>query len=177
MAGWGPLRQAKPARSCHYEPQWRCAPAEPRAEGRDPTFRLVGHQCGNRSGTLRCSEVCPAYYYQWSISAVFLLTISLPTPSPQTTIFLIRVVLAQSYTISSPRSPDDPPTHPEPTRSMVLYQTGRTHASGEKFPGHTVNSLWRGPEAGGSRGDGRWAIKAIVRVPTHEKVRPSTHEG
>ena len=58
MAGWGPLRQAKSARSCHYEPQWRCAPAEPRAEGRDPTSRLMGFQCGNRSGTPRCSEVC-----------------------------------------------------------------------------------------------------------------------
>ena len=86
-------------------------------------------------------------------------------------------------------------------RTHVLYQLGRAHNPGERFPKRDVNSLWRGTEAGGSgnvqanggagtstgtgtgigeEGAGQeegWKVRAMARVPGHDKVRPSTHAG
>ena len=80
-------------------------------------------------------------------------------------------------------------------RSHVLYQLGRAHKAGERFPTREVESLWRGPEAGGmgnvvqeqeigqgeqGMGMGKeegWKVRAMARVPGHDKVRPSTHVG
>ena len=63
----------------------------------------------------------------------------------------------------------------------MLYQVGRAHKSGERFPVHEVDSLWRGIEAGGqgvNEGeDGGWRIRAVARLPNHDKIRPSTNEG
>jgi hypothetical protein len=94
-------------------------------------------------------------------------------------------------------------------RTHVLYQLGRAHKAGERFPKRDVDSLWRGTEAGGSgnvqviggdsaaapgqspgqgmgtgTGGGAaqgqeegWRVRAMARVPGHDKVRPSTHAG
>ncbi|WVQ81909.1 hypothetical protein IAT38_004036 [Cryptococcus sp. DSM 104549] len=114
----------------------------------------------------------------FSISSVILISITVPTPSPHTTIFLARLVLAQSYTITSPRTPNLPPSTPEAPKHHVLYQVGRAHKQGERFPMRDVDSLWRGCDAGGA-GDAAegWRIKAVARMPNHDKIRPTTGEG
>ncbi|EIW67274.1 hypothetical protein TREMEDRAFT_69764 [Tremella mesenterica DSM 1558] len=116
---------------------------------------------------------------QFSISSVLLLSVHFPSPSPKVTIFLLRLLLSQSYSIISPRTPNDPPHMPEAPKNHVLYQVGRAHKSGERFPSHEVNSLWRGPEAGGNVkvSEEGLKIRAIARMPDHDKIRPSTNEG
>lgn len=105
----------------------------------------------------------------------------LPSPSPDATIFYTRVLLVQNYIMISPRNPNDPPRQPEPPRNHVLYSVGRPHKAHEKYPGHELDCLWRGPGAGGtgsSEGEeGGWRTKAVARLPSHEKIRPSTNDG
>ncbi|WVQ99930.1 hypothetical protein IAU59_007073 [Kwoniella sp. CBS 9459] len=113
----------------------------------------------------------------FSISAVILLGISIPAPSPACTVFLIRLVLAQSYNITSPRTPNNPPHMPEATRNHVLYQVGRMHKPGEKHPARAVESLWRGSGAHGTGGEDGCKIRAVARMPNHDKIRPTTQDG
>ncbi|OCF42751.1 hypothetical protein I317_03482 [Kwoniella heveanensis CBS 569] len=113
----------------------------------------------------------------FSISSVILLGISLPAPSPLCTIFLIRLVLAQTYSITSPRTPNNPPHMPEATRNHVLYQVGRMHRPGEKYPAKDVDSLWRGAGAHGAGGEEGCKIRAVARMPNHDKIRPTTQDG
>ncbi|ORX38571.1 hypothetical protein BD324DRAFT_577633 [Kockovaella imperatae] len=132
----------------------------------------------------------------FSVSAVMLFSITIPSPSPKATIFFLRLLLNQSYTVISPRTPNDEPFIAEPARNFVLYQIGRPHKGGERCPPHTVEALWRGPEVTGDGPAGAtassstagpnsatipatlgWRNRAVVRVPNHEKVRPSTYYG
>ncbi|EAL23539.1 hypothetical protein CNBA1860 [Cryptococcus deneoformans B-3501A] len=113
----------------------------------------------------------------FSVSSVILLSISIPAPSAKTTIFLARLVLTQSYTITSPRTPNVPPSSPESQQKFVLYQVGRQHKQGEVAPGRSADALWRGIEAAGAGGEEGWKIKAVARIPGHDKIRPTTYDG
>nr|KIR46087.1 hypothetical protein I312_04630 [Cryptococcus bacillisporus CA1280] len=117
----------------------------------------------------------------FSISSVILLSIDIPAPSASTTIFLVRLLLSQSYTIISPRTPNDPPYTPESPKQHVLYQIGFAHPKSGSYPGRECEALWRGHEAGGKGGlegeDEGWKVSAVARMPNHFEVRPSTHSG
>ncbi|WWC63208.1 uncharacterized protein I303_105808 [Kwoniella dejecticola CBS 10117] len=117
----------------------------------------------------------------FSISSVLLLSIKLPSPSSTTTIFLCRLVLSQTYSIVSPRTPNQPPHAPETARQHILYQVGRPHKPNEKYPGREVEALWRGNDVPGrgkkdELGSG-WKIRAVARLPGHDKIRPTTCDG
>ncbi|TYJ55457.1 hypothetical protein B9479_003847 [Cryptococcus floricola] len=128
----------------------------------------------------------------FAIAAVILIDFRLPLPKPTTSIFLLRLTLSQRYTLTSPRTPDLPPYEPQPAQDFVIYQVGKPGRQGERFPGLDVGALWRGTEVEGksaeseegkkgvsSKGQSQegWKIKAVARLPTHDKIRPSTNEG
>ncbi|WVW85676.1 hypothetical protein I302_107714 [Kwoniella bestiolae CBS 10118] len=116
----------------------------------------------------------------FSISSVLLISVKLPSPSPITTIFLVRLILSQSYSITSPRTPNQSTHSPEGARSHILYQVGRPHRPGEKYPGREVEALWRGqgvPGKGKKDGQEGWNVRAVARLPGHEKIRPTTNDG
>lgn len=113
----------------------------------------------------------------FSVSSVILLSISIPAPCAKTTIFLARLVLTQSYTITSPRTPNAPPSNPESPQKFILYQVGRQHKAGDLAPARSVDALWRGTEAGGAGGEEGWKVKAVARIPGHDKIRPTTYDG
>ncbi|WOO81269.1 uncharacterized protein LOC62_03G004798 [Vanrija pseudolonga] len=116
----------------------------------------------------------------FSIASVMLVQLTIPKPAPTCTIFFVRLLLSQSYTVVSPRTPNDPPIRPEGPRNHVIYQVGRPHQHGESRLGHPVPSLWRGPEAGGVEGDhppNGYRTRAVARLPNHDKIRPTTSAG
>ncbi|WVQ81908.1 hypothetical protein IAT38_004035 [Cryptococcus sp. DSM 104549] len=126
----------------------------------------LGHWCTRATSDIIC------------LSAAVLWHVSIPSPSPSTTIFLVRVVLSQRYTVTSPRNPTAPPTKPEATKRIVIYQVGRAHKQGEEFPARDVPSLWRGPEAGGDGDPAKgWEIKKLVRMPDHDTISATTSRG
>lgn len=113
-------------------------------------------------------------------------SINIPSPSPTTTIFFSRLLVTQTYSLYSPRTPNDPPYTPEPTTKHVVYQVGRPTKSGDRFPGYKDEALWRGHQARGRPGaeaspgasdEEGWKVRAVVRMPKHDKIRPSTAEG
>lgn len=108
----------------------------------------------------------------FSIASVILLSINIPAPSVSTTIFLVRLLLSQSYTITSPRTPDEPPHSPEDPKQYVAYQIGFAHPKGGNHPGSEYEALWRGHEAGGEGGlpgeDQGWKVRAVARMPNHD---------
>ncbi|WWD19019.1 hypothetical protein CI109_103476 [Kwoniella shandongensis] len=148
--------------------------AVPSSSGGVSTLDLRKEGFVNGIGTWRFSATSDVF----GISSVILLSITLPAPSPSATIFLTRLVLVQNYKITSPRTPNSPPVVPEAPRNHVLYQVGRPHKPGDRFPGRNIDCLWRGPEAGGNGNmEEGWKIRAVARMPNHDKIRPSTNEG
>jgi hypothetical protein len=116
----------------------------------------------------------------FTIASVMLLNLVAPSPAPECTIFFVRIILSQSYTLHSPRTPNDRPLQPEGPKNHVLYQVGRPHRHGESILGHQVEALWRGASAGGKPGQGPvtgWRTRAVARLPNHEKIRPTTNPG
>ncbi|AFR95678.2 hypothetical protein C343_03784 [Cryptococcus neoformans C23] len=117
----------------------------------------------------------------FSIASVILLSINIPAPSASTTIFLVRLLLSQSYSITSPRTPNQPPHLPEDPKQHVFYQIGFAHPKSGNHPGPEYEALWRGHEAGGKGGlegeDQGWKVRAVARMPNHDKIRPATHSG
>ncbi|WWC71630.1 uncharacterized protein I206_105588 [Kwoniella pini CBS 10737] len=117
----------------------------------------------------------------FSISSVLLISIKLPAPSSTTTVFLARLILSQSYSIVSPRTPNQPAHSPETSRQHILYQVGRPHKANEKYPGREVEALWRGKDVPGKgkrdEADSGWVIRAVARLPGHDKIRPTTCDG
>ncbi|KAK4689494.1 hypothetical protein P7C73_g589, partial [Tremellales sp. Uapishka_1] len=109
----------------------------------------------------------------FSIASIFMLSFS-TQPSPKTAIYFFRLLLSQSYAITSPRTPNEPPLVPESPRTHVLYHVGRPHRQGERVLGPEVPTLWRGGKD--DQEDG-FRSKAVIRMPPHEKIRPTTHEG
>lgn len=115
-----------------------------------------------------------------SIASVMLIQLNIPSPSPRCTVFFVRLIVSQTYELISPRTPNEPPHKPEAAKNHVVYQVGRPHRHGESRLAHTIPALWRGKEAGGTEQTGPsagWRTRAIVRLPTHEKIRPSTNSG
>ncbi|WVQ72618.1 hypothetical protein IAR50_002176 [Cryptococcus sp. DSM 104548] len=112
----------------------------------------------------------------FTVGSVLMLSVSIPSPSPKTTIFYTRFLLSEDYTITSPRTPNLPATRPETPQRHLLYQLGRPHMAGEKRPDRNVESLWRGAEVGGCPEETGWKIKAMARAPGHMKIKPTTHE-
>ncbi len=113
----------------------------------------------------------------FSIASVMMVNLTIPSPSPKCSIFFVRLILAQSYVMYSPRTPNDAPTKAEAPKNHVVYQVGRPHRHGEAVLGHGVEALWRGPEAGGKSSSAGWRTRAVARLPNHEKIRPSTNPG
>jgi hypothetical protein len=66
-----------------------------------------------------------------------------------------------------------------------VYQVGIPNKPGNRFPGSEIPSLWRGIKAGGDggsveiggNGEEGWKVRAVARMPGHDKIRPSTNEG
>lgn len=115
-----------------------------------------------------------------SIASVMLVQLNIPAPSPKCSIFFVRLLVSQKYELISPRTPNDPPHKPETPKNHVIYQVGRPHRHGESRLAHTIPALWRGKEAGGNDETAPasgWRTRAIARLPTHEKIRPSTNAG
>ncbi|KLT41852.1 hypothetical protein CC85DRAFT_292445 [Cutaneotrichosporon oleaginosum] len=113
----------------------------------------------------------------FSVASVMMVNLTIPAPSPKCSIFFVRLILSQSYVIYSPRTPNDAPTKAEAPKNHVVYQVGRPHRHGEAVLGHSVEALWRGPEAGGKSTSAGWRTRAVARLPNHEKIRPSTNPG
>ncbi|ODO08789.1 hypothetical protein L198_00522 [Cryptococcus wingfieldii CBS 7118] len=112
----------------------------------------------------------------FTVGSVLMLSVSISSPSPKTTIFYTRFLLSEDYTITSPRTPNLPATRPESAQRHLLYQLGRPHKPGEKRPGRDVDALWRGAGVGGCPEEAGWKIKAMARAPGHMKIKPTTHE-
>ncbi|WWC90774.1 uncharacterized protein L201_005711 [Kwoniella dendrophila CBS 6074] len=121
----------------------------------------------------------------FAISSVLLLSVRFPAPSPNVTIFMVRLILSQTYSIISPRTPNQSPHMPEGPKQHVIYQVGRPHKPGERYPSREVEALWRGTQVPGKGkknskeldGQEGWKIRAVVRLPGHDRIRPSTNEG
>lgn len=116
----------------------------------------------------------------FTIASVMLINLSIPSPSPTCTIFFVRIILSQNYSLHSPRTPNDPPFKPEQPKNHLVYQVGRPHRHGESVLGHDIEALYRGPQAGGRPSQspaGGWKTRAVARLPNHEKIRPSTNPG
>ncbi|BEJ15975.1 hypothetical protein CspHIS471_0505800 [Cutaneotrichosporon sp. HIS471] len=113
----------------------------------------------------------------FSIASVMMINLTIPAPSPKCSIFFVRLILSQNYVLYSPRTPNDAPTKAEGPKNHVVYQVGRPHRHGEAVLDHSVEALWRGPEAGGKAGAAGWRTRAVARLPNHEKIRPSTNPG
>ncbi|WVQ82686.1 hypothetical protein IAT38_004818 [Cryptococcus sp. DSM 104549] len=114
----------------------------------------------------------------FSMACVLLVSLSIPAPSPRTTVFSLRLFMSQSYTVVSPRTPHLPPFSPENPRKFLLFDAGGPHRKGGRYPGREIESLWRGAEAGGSGQPGTgWKVKTVARLPDHDTMRPTTRGG
>lgn len=113
----------------------------------------------------------------FTVASVLLLNLNIPAPAATCSVFFVRVLLSQTYTILSPRTPNDPPFRPEAPKNHVIYQIGRPHRHGETVLGHNVEALFRGTDAGGKASSNGWRTRAVARLPNHEKLRPTTNPG
>lgn len=115
--------------------------------------------------------------YQFDISSVVFFSLAFPSPSPKTSIFFVRLLLTQGYSLISPRTPNDKPHVPAAPKNHVLYQVGTQHHQDERCPSREADALWRGSEAGGKGCGEGWKTRAMMRMPNHDQVRPTTSRG
>jgi hypothetical protein len=95
-----------------------------------------------------------------------------PALGPKTTIFHIRVSLAQAHAITSPR--DDPGTTPlTSTRSFPIIEIGTRPPAGHVHPSAELPAVWRGGEAGG-KDEGELKMELSGRMPNDDFGRPTT---
>lgn len=116
----------------------------------------------------------------FTIASCAMLSLSIPSPAPSCTIFFVRILVSQTYVLLSPRTPNDPPFKPEGPKNHVIFQVGRPHRHGESVLAHTITSLWRGTEAGGTKetsSSNGYRTRAVARLPGHDKIRPTTNPG
>ncbi|ORY27000.1 hypothetical protein BCR39DRAFT_560276 [Naematelia encephala] len=108
----------------------------------------------------------------WTVCALLLTRVTLPNPSPATTIFFVRTALTQTTSIISPR--DDPDTTPPliSTRQFTISARGICPPAHIR-PSKETASIWRGPVAGG-QSDGSSLIETTGRLPDDAIGRPST---
>lgn len=176
-----------PPRSRESQSEWRCQSVRPAKRGVCGRYRIMAVYCHLGCGpsilfTDAKRRFSLADTTQFSVSAIVGLSINLASPSPKCTFFFCRLVLQQSYTIQSPRTPNEPPHEPEPPTKHLVYQVGTSIRAGTRFPGYELPSLWRGTEARGKcgaaeiggNGEDGWKVRAVVRMPSHDKIRPST---
>lgn len=110
----------------------------------------------------------------WTVCAVLRIGLSIPCPSPETTIYYIRVFLEQRTDMISPR--DDPDTA-EPIvnkTNFVIWEKGIRPPPSR--PTRDTPALWRGTEAQGHDTDGL-TVSGVGRLPNDETGRPSTLDG
>ncbi len=125
--------------------------------------------------TLLPSQLSVGSYVRESV--VFL------NPSPKATIFAVRLLLAQKYTLrpfSSAGASPIPVVCPQ--RNFLVSLEGAI--PDDKRPGASVPALWRGQGVGtGKTDDQSWLssdfkIKGgLKRLPDDTKLRPSTIQG
>lgn len=98
-----------------------------------------------------------------------------------TTVFAVRLALAQSWAIISPRD-EEGANRLTGTRSFAIFESGKRPPVGHHYPDKHYQAIWRGTGAGGKDapvGDdgGEVKLHATTRLPTDEHVRPTTLPG
>jgi hypothetical protein len=73
--------------------------------------------------------------------------VNLASLMPSTTVFAVRVLLAQTHSITSPRDPDSQKL--TGTKHFVILEQGKRPPAGHLHPDKHYIALWRGPGAGG----------------------------
>lgn len=101
------------------------------------------------------------------------------SPRRGATIFAVRLLLAQSYSVTDLFDPDAQP-QPCPKRNFVITTEGAIPH--EKRPGRDVAALWRAPPSTSSTAENEFLpdfkLKiGMRRLPDDTKARPSTMDG
>lgn len=110
----------------------------------------------------------------WTVCAVLRISLSIPQPSPQTTIYFARVLLEQRTEMISPRDdPDDAEPIVHKTNFLIWDKGSRPPPS---RPTRGTPALWRGVGAQG-QDTGGFSTSGVGRLPNDETGRPSTLEG
>ncbi|CAK9786974.1 unnamed protein product [Cutaneotrichosporon oleaginosum] len=117
----------------------------------------------------------------WTICALMNLKFVVTGIQPSTTIFAVRLALAQSWAIISPRD-EEGANRLTGTRSFAIFESGKRPPVGHHYPDKHYAAVWRGTGAGGkdkatSEDGGEIKLSATVRLPTDEHVRPTTLPG
>lgn len=109
----------------------------------------------------------------WTVCALLKSSINMMSPSPDCTIYYVRVVLNQTTSIRSPREDPDTSRPIVATTPFVVFERGVRPPRGLA---HETPALWRGEAAGGTD-TGGLHIHGVGRLPNDETGRPSTLEG
>jgi hypothetical protein len=117
----------------------------------------------------------------WTICALMNLKFSVTQIPTTTTIFAVRLALAQSWAIISPRD-EEGANRLTGTRSFAMFESGKRPPVGHHYPDKHYAAIWRGTGAGGkdkpaSEEGGELKLAATLRLPTDEHVRPTTLPG
>lgn len=118
---------------------------------------------------------------QWTICALMNLKVSINSIPATTTIFAVRLALAQSWTIISPRD-EEGANRLTGTRSFAIFEAGKRPPVGHHYPDKHYSAVWRGTGAGGkdqavNDEGGEIKLASTSRLPTDEHVRPTTLPG
>ncbi|KAL1405312.1 hypothetical protein Q8F55_008939 [Vanrija albida] len=116
----------------------------------------------------------------WTICALLQIKVNLASLMPSTTVFAVRVLLAQTHSITSPRDPDAQKL--TGTKHFVILEQGKRPPAGHLHPDKHYVALWRGQAAGGKdkadgESGGEIKIDTKARLPNDNVSRPSTLPG
>lgn len=113
----------------------------------------------------------------WTICALLRIKFDLTSLMDTTTVFAIRLALAQTTTVFSPRTEEQATF----TRHFALMERGKRPPVGHHHPDKHYPAVWRGKAAGGkdvTEGDGgEIHIDTTARLPDDTVGRPSTLPG
>ncbi|TXT16037.1 hypothetical protein VHUM_00540 [Vanrija humicola] len=107
----------------------------------------------------------------WTICGLVKIHVSIPDPSPTTTIYYARLLLNQTATITSPR--DDPATAVPIVSSTPFVIWDKGHRPPKATPTRDTSAFYRGRSAQGSDAGGL-VLSGVGRIPNDEAGRPST---
>lgn len=107
------------------------------------------------------------------------------SPSPKATIFAVRLLLSQTYSLQSLEDPDAPLVACPKRNFLICTEGSIPH---EKRPSKDAPAVWRGAAVGRldelSAGELESVVEddfrvssGIKRLPDDTKARPSTYEG
>lgn len=107
------------------------------------------------------------------------------SPSPKATIFAVRLLLSQTYSLRPLEDPEAPLV-PCPKRNFLICTEGSIPH--EKRPTKDVPAVWRGSAVGRLAEMSQAQLESMVesdfrvssgikRLPDDTKARPSTYEG